>query len=440
MLETSTSTTHHSKSFVAATQSLSLSSSIPTPKRILANLKSPTPQTKALVELPPQYHRSTAIVHISNSSVSDPYNASSVPIYQTATFKQTSTKDGGEFDYSRSGNPTRTVLECHLAKIMGAKRALAVSSGMGALDIITRLVKDGQEIVAGNDLYGGTNRLLTYLKTSMNIPIRHVDTTDAKSVIPFLNAKTRLVLLESPTNPLIKVADIPTIARLVHEKSPNALVVVDNTMMSPYLQQTLTLGADIEYHSGTKYLCGHHDVMAGVIGVRDEKVGEDLYFCINAAGNGLAPFDSFLLLRGVKTLAIRMDRAQQNAITIAHFLESHKFKVHFPGLKSHPQYELHNSMSDGPGAVLSFETGSNETSEKIVENTKLWGISVSFGCVNSIISMPCRMSHASIPAEVRKARSLPEDLIRLCVGIENINDLISDLSNALVIAGCLKPN
>ncbi|KAI9141684.1 cystathionine beta-lyase [Paraphysoderma sedebokerense] len=366
--------------------------------------------------------------------------AASVPIYQTATFKQPNVRDFGDFDYSRSGNPTRSVLEMHLAKIMSAKRAFAISSGMGALDIITRLVKEGDEIIAGNDLYGGTNRLLNYLKTTYSIKIHHIDTTKAGSIVPHLNSKTRLVLLESPTNPLIKVADIPTISTLVHQSCPNALVVVDNTMMSPYLQRTLELGADIEYHSGTKYLCGHHDVMAGVIGVRDEKVGEQIYFLINATGNALSPFDSFLLLRGIKTLAVRMDRAQRNAIVIAEFLESNGFKVHYPGLKSHPQYDLHNKISDGPGAVLSFETGDTNVSEKIVEGTSLWGISVSFGCVNSIISMPCRMSHASIPAEVRKARALPEDLIRLCVGIEDVQDLIDDLSAALVKAGVLQPN
>jgi cystathionine beta-lyase len=208
----------------------------------------------------------------------------------------------------------------------------------------------------------------------------------------------------------------------------------------------LELGADIEYHSGTKYLSGHHDLMAGVIAVKDERLAEQIYFTINATGVGLPPFDCFLLLRGLKTLSVRIDRQQNNAIKIAEFLESHGFKVRFPGLKSHPQFDIHKKIARGPGAVLSFETGSVELSEKIVDQARLFAISVSFGCVNSLIryilffanvSMPCRMSHASIPAEVRKERQLPEDLIRLCVGIEDINDLLEDLHIALVKAGAL---
>ncbi|PVU97849.1 hypothetical protein BB561_000245 [Smittium simulii] len=388
-----------------------------------------------------KYRPATEIVHLDcvNSgpdSVSEPYNSSSVPIYQTATFKQTSSSGSGAYDYSRSGNPTRSVVELHMAKIMNAERAFVVSSGMTALDVILRLVSSGQEIVAGNDLYGGTNRLLTYLSTYSDIKTHNVDTTDVAAVEQKLNSeKTRLVLLETPTNPKIKIADIKQIAEITKKMCPNALVVVDNTMMSPYLQKTLDLGAHIEYHSGTKYLSGHHDLMAGVIGVNSADLGDRIYNVINATGCGLSPFDSWLLLRGVKTLSVRMDKQQANAILIANFLELNGFNVHFPGLKSHPQYELHNKLASGPGAVLSFETGDIGSSERIVESTKLWGISVSFGCVNSLISMPCRMSHASIPEHVRLERDLKEDLIRLCVGIEDPADLMDDLSNALTFAG-----
>lgn len=269
---------------------------------------------------------------------------------------------------------------------MGAKRAFAVSSGMSALDVIARLVQSGDEIIAGDDLYGGTNRLLTFLAKTQNIKTHHVDTTKPESVLPYLDpGRTRLVLLETPTNPLIKIADIPTIAKYVHERCPGALVVVDNTMMSPYLQRTLDLGADIEYHSATKYLAGHHDLMAGVIGTRDESVAEQLYYVINATGCGLGPFDSWLLLRGVKTLAVRMDKQQENAMRVAEYLEQCGFKVHYPGSRKHPQYELHKRMANGPGAVLSFETGDIGLSERIVGAAKLWSISVSFGCVNSLI-------------------------------------------------------
>ncbi|KAF9298762.1 cystathionine beta-lyase [Linnemannia elongata] len=388
-----------------------------------------------------KYRPATELVYVDNSDGKGPkdnYNAASMPIYQTATFKQSSSTQMGEYDYSRSGNPTRSHVENHLAKIMSAKRAFAVNSGMTALDVITRLVKAGEEVIAGNDLYGGTNRLLSFLATHNNVKTHHIDTTDSETIIPYLSEKTRLVLLETPTNPLMKIADIPRISEIVHERCPNALIVVDNTMMSPYLQKPLELGADIVYHSGTKYLSGHHDLMAGVVAVKDDSIAEKIYFTINATGVGLGPFDCWLLMRGVKTLAVRMDRQQANAIQIADFLQSHKFKVHYPGLKSHPQYELHAKMSRGPGAVLSFETGNVELSEKLVELTRLWGISVSFGCVNSLISMPCRMSHASIPAEVRAARAMPEDLIRLCVGIEDVDDLLEDLYHALTASGALK--
>jgi cystathionine beta-lyase len=246
-----------------------------------------------------------------------------------------------------------------------------------------------------------------------------------------------MVLLETPTNPLIKIVDIPTIAKLVHDINAKALVVVDNTMLSPMLSNPLDLGADIVYESGTKYLSGHHDIMAGVLAVNDPAIGDKMYFTINATGCGLAPNDAFLLMRGIKTLAIRMEKQQANAQRIAEFLEEKGFRVRYPGLKSHPQYDLHWSMARGAGAVLSFETGDVALSERIVEAARLWGISVSFGCVNSLISMPCQMSHASIDAKTRKERQMPEDIIRLCVGIEDVDDLIDDLSRALVQAGAV---
>ena len=314
---------------------------------------------------------------------------------------------------------------------MSAERALVVGSGMAALDVITRLLKPGDEVVTGDDLYGGTNRLLKYLGDNAGIIVHHVDTTNTKTVQQVLGPKTAMVLLETPTNPLIKIVDIPTIAAQAHEANPNALVAVDNTMLSPLLQNPLDLGADIVYESGTKYLSGHHDLMAGVLAVNSSALGEKLYFTINASGCGLAPFDSWLLLRGIKTLKVRLEQQQINAQRIAEFLEAHGFKVRYPGLKSHPQYELHNSMARGAGAVLSFETGNQELSERIVAAARLWTISVSFGCVNSLISMPCKMSHASIDAKTRKERALPEDIIRLCVGIEDADDLIEDLSRAV---------
>jgi len=368
------------------------------------------------------------------TEANDQYNSSSMPIYQSATFKG---GPGQEYDYTRSGNPTRTHLERHLAKIMNAKRALVVGSGMGALDVVTRLLKPGDEVVTGDDLYGGTNRLLTYLKENNGIAVHHVDTTNLEAVKSVLNAKTSMVLLETPTNPLIKVVDISGVAAAAHAANPTALVAVDNAMLSPYLQNPLDLGADIVFESGTKYLSGHHDVMAGVIATNNPDLADKFYFTINATGCGLAPFDSWLLLRGIKTLAVRIEKQMINAQAIAEYLESHGFKVRYPGLKSHPQYDLHWSQARGAGAVLSFETGSIALSERIVESTKIFAISVSFGCVNSLISMPCRMSHASIDPATRKERALPEDIIRLCIGIEDLDDLKDDLAQALVRAGAV---
>ncbi|RYO81063.1 hypothetical protein DL766_004785 [Monosporascus sp. MC13-8B] len=377
-----------------------------------------------------RYALATELVYTDSK---DQYGASSIPIYQSATFKQTSAAGGNEYDYTRSGNPTRTHLERHMAKIMNANRALAVGSGMGALDVITRILRPGDEVITGDDLYGGTNRLLTYLSTNQGIVVHHVDTTEVDRVREVISEKTTMVLLETPTNPLIKIVDLPGIAKSVHDANPNALVIVDNTMLSPMLCNPLELGADIVYESGTKYLSGHHDIMAGIIACNDPAIADKMYFTINSTGCGLSPNDSFLLMRGVKTLAIRMEKQQANAQRIAEFLESHGFKVRYPGLKSHPQYDLHWSMARGAGAVLSFETGDITTSERIVESAKLFGISVSFGCVNSLISMPCRMSHASIDAKTRAERQMPEDIIRLCVGIEDCQDLIDDLSRSVSI-------
>ncbi|WLF77454.1 homoserine O- acetyltransferase [Lodderomyces elongisporus] len=374
------------------------------------------------------------------SKSGDQYNASVPPLYQSATFKQPSLSNMGAYDYTRSGNPTRTHLQTHLAKIMKAKHAFAVSSGMGCLDVITRLLKPGDEVIAGDDLYGGTHRLLTYLNKKGDLIAHHYDTTNTELIKSKITEKTRMIFLESPTNPLIKVVDVKSIADYGHSVNPDLIVVFDNTMMSPIFMTPLDLGVDIQYESATKYLNGHHDIMAGVIATRSTPLSEQLYYVINSTGCGLSPFDCWLLSRGLKTLAVRIERQQDNCIKIAKFLENIGFKVRYPGLKSHPQYELHASMCSGFGAVLSFETGSIKLSEKIVENTDIFGIAVSFGCVNSLISMPCRMSHASIDAKTREEREFPEDLIRLCIGIENVDDLIDDLTKALLKSGAVKVN
>ena len=294
--------------------------------------------------------------------------------------------------------------EHHIAKISSAVQAFTVSSGMAALDVILRLLKPGDEVIAGDDLYGGTNRLLSYIKEHVGITVHHVDTTDPVNLLPLLRpGKTAMVLLESPTNPLLKIADLATISKDVKERAPDALIVVDNTMMSPYLQRPLEHGADVVYDSGTKYLSGHHDLMAGVVVCNRDDIGKNLAHVINAVGNALTPIDSFLLLRGIKTLALRMDRQQSNAQLVAEYLHRLGFVVHYPGLPDHPGREIHQRIADGAGSVLSFETGNKELSDRIVGGTRLWGISVSFGCVNSLISMPCVMSYVCHRSMLRSA-------------------------------------
>ncbi|KAI0261486.1 cystathionine beta-lyase [Gloeopeniophorella convolvens] len=401
---------------------------------LIRNHELPTPEPESPFRPRKPYRFGTLCATVDNPDQKDQYGSSSVPIYQTSTFKGVD----GQYDYSRSGNPTRSHLEHHVAKISSAVHAFAVSSGMAALDVILRLLKPGDEVIAGDDLYGGTNRLLTYLKTHGGVVVHHVDTTNPANLHAHIKAgKTAMVLLESPTNPLLKIADLATIAAQVKERAPDALVVVDNTMMSPYLQRPLEYGADIVYDSATKYLSGHHDLMAGIITCNRDDVAKQIGFVINAVGNALTPFDCFLLLRGVKTLAIRMERQQASAMAVATVLDRLGFKVHYPGLANHPGREVHERNADGYGAVLSFTTGDKALSERIVGATRLWGISVSFGCVNSLISMPCVMSHASIDPAVRAERGLPEDLIRLCVGIEDPADLIDDLEHALLEAGAI---
>ncbi|ORY84390.1 cystathionine beta-lyase-like protein [Protomyces lactucae-debilis] len=382
----------------------------------------------------------TELVHFNNGpSRQDPFMPSVAPLYQSATFKQVSATQMGDYDYTRSGNPTRTQLEAHMCKVFKTKHTLAINSGMGAMDVIIRLLKPGDQVVAGDDLYGGTNRLLGYLKQNAGVDVRHVDTTSVEAVQQACSSKTTMVFLETPTNPLLKIADLPALAAAAKKANPEVIVVVDNTVMSPLLQQPLTLGCDIHYESATKYLNGHHDVMAGIIAVNDEALYKRLFFVVNATGCGIAPFDAWLLMRGVKTLGIRLERAMQTAGKLAIWLEEHlprllksQCKVNYPGLASHPQYAIHSRIAKGGGAVLSFSTGSVALSEQIVSGTQIFGITVSFGSCDSLISMPCRMSHASIPEHVRRERQLPEDLIRLCVGIEDYDDLVWDLEQSIL--------
>uniref|UniRef100_A0A803N5F5 Cystathionine beta-lyase, chloroplastic n=1 Tax=Chenopodium quinoa TaxID=63459 RepID=A0A803N5F5_CHEQI len=338
--------------------------------------------------------------------------------------------DNGPYDYTRSGNPTRDVLERLLAQLDKADRAFCFTSGMAALAAVTRLIGTGQEIVAGDDIYGGSDRLLSQVLPKTGIVVKRVNTSDLEEVASAIGPWTKLVWLESPTNPRQQICDIRKISELAH--AHGALVLVDNSIMSPVLSQPLELGADIVMHSATKFIAGHSDIMAGVLAVKRESLAKEVYFLQNSEGSGLAPFDCWVCLRGIKTMALRVEKQQDNAQRIAEFLSSHPRvkKVNYAGLPDHPGRSLHYSQAKGAGSVLSFLTGSVALSKHIVETTKYFSITVSFGSVKSLISLPCFMSHASIPAEVREARGLTEDLVRISVGIEDVNDLIADLDHA----------
>jgi len=356
------------------------------------------------------------------------------PIYQTATFRQQDATEFGEYDYSRSGNPTRAVVEKQIAALESGTRAFCFATGLAAITAVTRLVSPAEEILACNDLYGGTYRLFSRILAKRGIIVRYADFSNLEEVARCINPNTRLVYLESPTNPLLQVIDIAAVSEIAHRSG--ALVCVDNSTMSPYLQRPLELGADIVLHSATKFLCGHSDVMAGAVAVNHDELAQELYLIQNGEGAGLSPFDSFLLLRGMKTLSLRLDRQQANAKLLAEFLSANPAveRVYYPGVADERQLRVHRSQSSGDGAVLSFVTGDAEFSRAVVEATKLFAICVSFGGVNSTISLPNYMSHASIPTHLRQQKSIPADLVRISVGAEDADDLLEDLARAFASA------
>lgn len=364
----------------------------------------------------------------------DPFGASCTPIYQTATFDQETAASFGRYDYTRSGNPTRDTLEKQIALLENGHRCFAFASGLAAITAVMNLLGPGDEVLACDDLYGGTYRLLSRILARRGVVVRYADITDLEVAHAHISDKTRLVFLESVSNPLMRVCDIRELSKIAHERG--AWVCVDNTFLSPLLMKPLDLGADFCVHSATKYLCGHSDVTAGVVSVKDPALAQELYLIQNGEGAGLSPQESYLLLRGLKTLDLRLERQQRSANVIALHLLRHRevSRVLFPGLPGLANVQVHARQASGTGAVVCFETGDAAISQRFVEALTLFGIRVSFGSVASSASMPCYMSHASIPAEVRKARNFPADIVRLSIGIEDVRDLIVDIDRAFEAA------
>ncbi len=375
---------------------------------------------------------STRAVH-SGEEPDDPTGAVVVPIYQVSTFRQAEPGAEGKYVYSRTSNPTRVALERSLAALEEAKHGLAFASGMAAINTIAlSLLRKGDHVLAVEDLYGGTRRLFDRILHNFGVEFTYVEGTNPKDFEAGIRPETRMVWLETPTNPLLKILDIASTAKIAHDHK--ALLAVDNTFMSPYLQQPHKMGADIVVHSLTKYLGGHSDLIGGAVTFSDEELYGKVRFAQNAAGAVPGPFDCWLVLRGIKTLAIRMDRHCTNAQKIAECLAGHRkvLKVMYPGLASHPQHQLARKQMTGFGGMVSFHVkGDFEACKRLLKHVKVITVAESLGGVESLIEHPSSMTHASVPKEERERVGVTDSLIRLSVGIEDAEDLITDLSAAL---------
>jgi len=359
--------------------------------------------------------------------------ATIVPIYQTSTYTQQAPGEHKGYEYSRTGNPTRAALEECMAALEGADHGLAFASGLAATTAVMSLLSPGDHVVAGDDLYGGTYRLFDkVLREGNGIDFDYVDSTDTASVEEVLRPETKMLWIETPTNPMLTLSDIRKLSEMAHERG--AVVAVDNTFASPYFQRPLELGADIVVHSTTKYMGGHSDVIGGAVMTSDAGFRERISFYQNAAGGVPGPFDSWIVLRGLKTLAVRMRQHEENALAIAGFLEDHPqvATVNYPGLLSHPQHELAKRQMSGFSGMVSFTLkGGAEAAYAAVQKTKLFSFAESLGGVESLITHPATMTHAAIPKEQREARGVTDGLLRLSVGIEDAQDLILDLDQAI---------
>ena len=361
------------------------------------------------------------------------YGAVMPPIYQTSTYAQTTPGGHKGFEYSRTHNPTRQALEKSLASIENGKHGLAFGSGLAAIDSVLKLLQPGDEVFSTNDLYGGSYRLFTKIFEGFGIKFHFVDMNNVQAIADAINSNTKLIWVETPTNPMMNVVDIKAVSQIA--KQHKILLAVDNTFASPYLQQPLDLGADIVMHSATKYIGGHSDVVLGALIVKDDDLAKRLYFIQNASGAVCGPMDSFLTLRGIKTLHVRMQRHCENGIKVAMYLNNHPKieKVYWPGFETHPNHHIAKSQMKDFGGMLSFiPTGADyKTAIKIIENLKIFTLAESLGGVESLAGHPASMTHASIPKVEREKSGVVDSLIRLSVGIEDAQDLIDDLEQAI---------
>lgn len=371
----------------------------------------------------------TEILH--NGNELDPLTgAVGIPLYQSSTFHQ-DIENPGTFDYTRSGNPTRKALENTIAWLEGGLRGFAFSSGMAAISTVFLLFSRGDHLIVSQDVYGGTFRVLTQVFRRMGIETTFVDTTDINQIEQAFRPNTKAVYVETPSNPLLKVSDLKAITGLA--KKHRCLTIVDNTFLTPYYQKPLDLGADIVIHSATKFIGGHSDVLAGLVVVKDNETADQLELLQNAFGAVLGVHDSWLVLRGLKTLKVRMEQSAKSAEKIALWLNQHPLvkEVYYTGLPSHEGHLLQCQQAKGHGAVVSFDVGSQEKALQVLKRVRLPVVAVSLGAVESILSYPARMSHASMPPEVRQKRGVTDGLLRLSVGLENVDDLIGDLAHAI---------
>ena len=377
-------------------------------------------------------HFNSATIH-GGQAPDKGYGAVMPPIYQTSTYAQTTPGGHQGFEYSRTHNPTRQALEKSLASIEAGNYGFAFGSGLAAMDAVLKLLKPGDEIISTDDLYGGSYRLFTKIFEDFGLKFHFVPMSNTAAIADTITEKTKLIWVETPTNPMMNVIDIKAVVELVQDK--DIWVAVDNTFASSYIQQPLTMGADIVMHSATKYLAGHSDVVLGALVVNEAKLAERIGFIQNASGAICGPMDSFLTLRGIKTLHVRMERHCENAATIAHFLnENSKIdKVYWPGFEFHPNHEVAKKQMHGFGGMLSFVTKGADYAAaiKIVERLKLFTLAESLGGVESLAGHPASMTHASIPKELREKSGVVDALIRLSVGIEDVRDLIADLEQAI---------